>query len=316
MDTLFLSLEYKDPIWIAIAFLFGLLARWLGLPALVGFLAAGFSLNYFGAESGVFLNEMADIGVTLLLFTIGLKLRVKELLKAEVWGVTMLHTLIISSILTMGVLLLNALQLPLFAELTLTSAVLIGFALSFSSTVFVAKVLEERGDMVSQYGRLAIGILVVQDIFAVIFLGVSIAKIPSLWAAVLIILLIVLRPFLFKLLTKSGHGELQILYGLVLALGGAALFEAVDLKGDLGALVLGILLGSHAKSQELAKALFSIKELFLLGFFLSIGMAGLPNVSILLTAMVLLVFIGLKTGLFFLLFPGKWIASRAGYSRI
>jgi len=302
METLLLSLDYKDPIWIATAFIFGLLARWLGLPALVGFLAAGFSLNYLGAESGLFLNEMADIGVTLLLFTIGLKLRIKELLKPEVWGVTFLHTLLISSLLMAAVLLLKELQVPLFSELDLMSAGLIGFALSFSSTVFVVKILEERGDIVSQYGRLAIGILVVQDIFAVIFLGVSIAKVPSLWAFLLIILLVILRPFLFRLLSKAGHGELQILYGLVLALGGAALFEAVDLKGDLGALVFGILVAKHPRAQELAKALFSIKELFLLGFFLSIGMSGLPTMSIFITATILLVFMALKTGLFFLLF--------------
>lgn len=302
METLFLSLNYNDPVWVAIAFIFGLLARWLGLPALVGFLATGFSLNYFGVESGSFLNEMADIGVTLLLFTIGLKLRVTELLKPEVWGVTFIHTLLISSILTLVLLFFREIQIPLFAELNLMTALLIGFSLSFSSTVFVVKTLEDRGDFLTQYGRLSIGILVVQDIFAVIFLGASMAKIPSAWAALLIVLLIIFRPLLFKLLTKSGHGELQILFGLVLALGGATLFEAVDLKGDLGALVFGALLASHPKSLELSKALFSIKELFLLGFFLSIGMAGLPDANVFLTVAILLIFIIFKTGLFFLLF--------------
>ncbi|MCK5828822.1 MAG: cation:proton antiporter, partial [Methylococcales bacterium] len=147
-----------------------------------------------------------------------------------------------------------------------------------------------------------IGVLVVQDVFAVLFLGISEAKMPSVWAAFLITLIIIARPFLYKVLNKSGHGELQILYGLVLALGGASLFEAVDLKADLGALVFGALLANHTKSQELAKALFSIKELFLLGFFLSIGMAGFPDNSILLVVAILLPFLLIKTSLFFLLF--------------
>ena len=99
METLFSSIDYKDPIWIAVAFAFGVLSRLVGLPPLVGFLVAGFTLNYFGAEGGEFLNEMADAGVTLLLFSIGLKLRVKELLRAEVWGVTVIHMLSISILL-------------------------------------------------------------------------------------------------------------------------------------------------------------------------------------------------------------------------
>ncbi|MBL0712561.1 MAG: cation:proton antiporter [Desulfosarcina sp.] len=67
-----------DPLWISIAFLFGFGIRQIGLPPLIGFLAAGFVLNALGAEGGTFLQEIADLGVTLLLFCIGLKLRVKS----------------------------------------------------------------------------------------------------------------------------------------------------------------------------------------------------------------------------------------------
>ena len=302
METFFSSIHFKDPIWIAVAFGFGLLSRGVGLPPLVGFLVAGFALNYVGAEGGAFLDEMADLGVTLLLFTIGLKLRVKELLRTEVWGVTVIHTVSISAISALCILLLMGMGVPMFQELSLESSLIIGFALSFSSTVFVVKVLENRGDFLSRYGQLAIGVLIVQDIAAVVFLGFSEAKVPSAWAALLITLLIIGRPLLIKLLIKIGRGELLVLYGLVLALGGAALFEQVDMKADLGALVFGVLLASHPKSQELAKTLFSIKELFLVGFFLSIGMAGLPNVTILIAVLIFLVALVLKTGLFFLLF--------------
>jgi predicted Kef-type K+ transport protein len=301
MEILFSSIDYKDPVWIAVAFIFGFAARGIGLPPLVGFLMAGFTLNYLGAKGGEFLNEMADVGVTLLLFTIGLKLRVKELLQAEIWGVTLIHVVSISAISTLSILLIREMGLPLFKDLNLVSALMIGFALSFSSTVFVVKVLEDRGDFLSKYGRLAIGILIVQDIAAVVFIGISDAKIPSVWAAPLLLLIVVGRPVLIKLLEKVGHGELLVLFGLVLGLGGATLFTVVDLKADLGALVFGILLASHPKSEELAKALFSIKELFLVGFFLSIGMAGLPTAEILIAVAVLSIALLFKSGLFFLL---------------
>ncbi|MEN8711410.1 MAG: cation:proton antiporter family protein [Arenicellales bacterium] len=310
METLFSSIDYSDTIWVAIALAFGFLSQVVGLPPLVGFLVAGFTLNYFGAEEGEVLTVMADLGVTLLLFTIGLKLRVKDLLRTEVWGVTSIHIIAVSILLAIYLALLKKLGLPLFNELDLANVLIIGFALSFSSTVFVVKVLENRGDMLSHYGRLAIGVLIIKDIAAVIFLGVSEAMVPSMWAAFLITLIIIGRPLLNKLLDKIGHGELLVLYGLVLALGGAALFEAVDMKGDLGAVVFGVLLANNPKSAEMARILFSLKELFLVGFFLSIGMAGLPDFPIIMAVALLLLGLALKSGLFFLLFSRFRVRSR------
>lgn len=63
-----------DPLWLAIAFVFGFGARRIGLPPLVGYLLAGFILYALGVEAGGFIDEVADIGVLLILFSIGLKL--------------------------------------------------------------------------------------------------------------------------------------------------------------------------------------------------------------------------------------------------
>lgn len=299
MESILSSIDYKDPIWIAIAFLFGALSRGIGLPPLVGFLIAGFVLNFFGFAGGHFLNEMADLGIALLLFTIGLKLKIKDLLQVEIWGGALAHMLIFSLVSVAILLLLKQLGLPLFNQLSVINALIISFALSFSSTVFVVKALDERGDFLARYGQIAIGILIIQDLVAVLYLGVSAAKIPSIWATGLIVLLFVGRPLIIKLSTKIGHGELLLLFGLSMALGGSALFEAVDMKADLGALVFGVLLANTPKADELSKALLSVKELFLVGFFLSIGMAGLPNVTTFLVVSVLLILLVFKSGLFF-----------------
>ncbi len=314
MEFLLTSIEYKGAVWIAIAFIFGFLSKQVGLPPLVGFLIAGFTLNALGAHADNFLKEVSDLGITLLLFSIGLKLRIKELLRLEVWGVTLIHMLSVSIFMTASLLLLGAAGLPLFRELELTSAALLGFALSFSSTVFAVKVLEGRGDMLAHYGQIAIGVLVVQDIAAVIFIGVSEAKVPSIWAPAVFAIIFVARPLLYKLFSKTGRGELLVLFGLLIALGGAALFDAVDMKGDMGALVLGALLANHPKSSELAKTLFSVKELFLVGFFLSIGMAGLPDLTVLGVAAILLLALLFKTSLFFLLFSRFRVRTRSANS--
>jgi len=303
MDALSISLNYNDPLWITIALLLGLAAKQLNLPPLVGFLVAGFLLNLGGAQGGAFLSEIAELGVTLLLFTIGLKLNIRQLLRTEVWGVASTHMLLIVLVNALLVLGLAQLSLPLFSGIDFATAAMIGFALSFSSTVFAVKVLEEKGDMASRHGRLAIGILIMQDIAAVLFLAVSTGKLPTPWALGLL-LLIPLRPLFFDLMKRAGHDELLILFGFVLALGGAALFEAVGIKGDLGALLLGLMLAGHPKTNELAKTLLGFKELFLIGFFLSIGLTGLPSPSIMLASLLLLAALPFKTVLYF------WLATR------
>lgn len=298
MDPQLISISSNDPLWIAIAFICGFLVKLINLPPLIGFLAAGFLLNILGAESGSFLNATADLGITLLLFTIGLKLKLKELAKPQVWGVATLHMSIVTCIIAAFTLLMAWTGLPLFSSLDFKTCLLIGFALSFSSTVFAIKVLDEMGSSSSQHGKISVGILVVQDIAAVVFLSASLGKVPSIWALSLL-LLIPLRPLILKLLEKTGHGELLVLFGIALALGGADVFELVGIKEDAGALFFGMLLANHPKSNELAKALLSLKDLFLVGFFLSIGMTALPGMAEMMAAAFFIILLPLKVAVYF-----------------
>ncbi len=300
MDFAWVAIALGDVAWITLAFFLGFLARAVSLPPLVGFLAAGFVLNYLGTSSGEMLQKLADLGITLLLFTVGLKLNLKMLLRPQVWAVTVLHTSTIILIFGIAIFGLALMGAPLFSNLDFKLSLMLAFALSFSSTVFVVKVLEDKDEMNSLHGRIAIGILVMQDLAAVIFLAASTGKLPSLWAG-LLLLLIPLRPLLHRLLEKIGHGELLILYGLVLALGGAELFELGGVKDDLGALIMGLLISTHPKSVEMAKAMLSFKDLFLVGFFLSIGLSGQLSLEVLMIGLLLVPFIFIKSALFFAL---------------
>jgi predicted Kef-type K+ transport protein len=286
---------------VGFAFFFGLLISRLGLPPMVGFLVAGFAYNFAGLEVPSGLQQVADLGVTLLLFSIGLKLDLKGLAKSEIWGTSLAHVLV-STLFFTGVIWLGQqiFALPLF-DVSFMAMLVLGFALSFSSTVFAVKVLEDKGDMSAFYGKVAIGILVMQDVFAVVFLAVSEGKYPTVWAlSVFLLFLPWVRQFIYKLLDSAGHGELLVLSGLFFALGtGFEFFSAVGLKGDLGALILGVVIANHPKASELAKSLFSFKELMLVGFFLSVGMQGLPDVPMLLTAVGLCLLLPVKTLLYY-----------------
>jgi len=269
-----------DFLWILIAFGCGFVAKQVKLPPLIGYLAAGFALHSFGITPHENLQTLAHLGITLMLFTIGLKINLHTLLKPQVWagtGIHMLSWVIVGSILLKG---LAWLGLSYLDNLDWQAITLIAFALSFSSTVCVVKLLEDKGEMKSRHGKLAVGILVMQDLVAVVFLVVATGSIPSPYA-LLLLLLWPARNLIGRLLNQSGHGELLPLIGFFYAMGGYELFTALNLKGDLGALMAGLLLSQHSKSVELAKSLLSFKDLFLIGFFLSIGFTALPTMDML-----------------------------------
>jgi len=282
---------FTATVWLSFAFGLGLLMRLIGLPPLVGYLAAGFILSANGHESNDILYEVAHAGVLLLLFSVGLKLRLKSLLRSEVLVGSLLHMLV--TVLLLGLLLYQ------FAGVPLETAALIALALSFSSTVVAAKVLEGKRELRAFHGRVAIGILIMQDLVAVAVLTMAGGDGPSPWAF-LVLGFLLLRPLLHWLLDLSGHGELIVLYGLMLALviGGGS-FEQFGLSSELGALMLGMILADHKRAKELANALWGLKEILLVGFFLQIGLSGHPTLQTLEQALWLNLLLPAKALLFF-----------------
>ncbi|RDH80690.1 MAG: potassium transporter Kef [endosymbiont of Galathealinum brachiosum] len=312
MDLTLIATHFSDITWVLFALFFGLVVTFISLPPMVGYLIAGFVLSAMGLQGGETLNAVAEIGVTILLFSIGLKLNIKDLFRTEIWAVSVIHMLLTTVIFGALIFAMSFSALQEFIGLSVTESALIAFALSFSSTVFAVKTLEESGEMSSLHGKIAIGILIMQDLFAVIFLTVTSGKVPSYWA-VLLLLLIPLRPVLIMLLKKVGHGELLILSGMLLALGGAALFDFTGVKADLGALLIGVLLAGNEKSDELAKSLLAFKEIFLVAFFLSVGFNGVPSVMATVIAIVLAIVMLGKAYLFFKLFTRFKLRARTSF---
>ncbi len=155
MDFEWVAIVLGDVAWISLAFALGFLSRSVGLPPLVGFLATGFLLNAQGITSGEMLQKLADLGITLLLFTVGLKLNLRTLVRPQVWAVTGLHSSIVVMVFGLAIYWLALAGVPFVSKLDMQRSLLVAFALSFSSTVFVVKVLEEKGEMKSLHGRIA-----------------------------------------------------------------------------------------------------------------------------------------------------------------
>lgn len=302
-----------EPLVIAIAFAAGLCFRQIGYPPLLGYLLAGFFANWAGWGSGDALAPLSDAGILLLLFTIGLKLELRSLTPRYVWGSAILHMAIAVPLTTAVIYIVGSLYEPLSFDNPVAPWTL-AFALSFSSTVLAIKLFEERGETASFYATIAIGILVVQDVLAVIYLVASSDKLPSIWALALLGLPL-LRPLLHRLFAKTGHGELLLLSGVLFAFGAAEVFEMVNLKGGLGALVVGVLIAqSHkAKSKELYDQLAGLKNLLLIGFFLQIGYYGIPELELVAVAFVLTLLIVLRPIIYFALSVSFGLRARTGW---
>lgn len=300
-----------EAIWIAFAFTLGFIVRRLGLPNLIGYLVAGFAISaaspylQLPEENGKILDHIAHLGVLLLLFTVGLKLRLRNLVRPEVIGGGLLHFTVSCLLLAPGLYWL--------LDLAPYTSVMLAIALAFSSTVLAAKALDSKRELRAFHGRVAIGILIVQDLIALVVMAFASGDTPSAWA-LLILLIPLLRPLIYRLLDQSGHDELLVLLGLLLALvvGGQG-FESVGLSSELGALAFGALLANHPRATELSNSLWSIKELFLVGFFLQIGMEGLPDKGMIIFAVVMTLLLPLKGVMFFLFLLVFKLRSRSAF---
>tara|TARA_R110002126_G_scaffold15185_19_gene62586 strand:+ start:2044 stop:2580 length:537 start_codon:yes stop_codon:yes gene_type:complete len=168
-----------EAVWIGFAFSLGLLVRLIGLPPLIGYLAAGFVIAASASEMSLpaegpsIIHHVAHLGVLLLLFTVGLKLNVRSLAKAEVLGGGTLH-------FALSIVLILPAVLFIF-EVSWYQALMLAIALAFSSTVLAAKVLESKRELRAFHGRVAIGILIVQDLLALLVMSLASGTVPSAW---------------------------------------------------------------------------------------------------------------------------------------
>lgn len=292
-----------DIVWIGLAFLFGFGVSRIQLPPLVGYLLAGLVLSIAGYEPGEMLHEISHLGVLFLLFTVGLHIRLKNILRFDIMGVSLSH-LVISTLLFTPVAMVFGLDLQ--------AAVILAITLGFSSTVLTAKNLERRNELGAFYGRTAIGILVVQDLVAIAIIAYTGGGIPSYWALSLFALPF-LRPLILGILNDIKDDEIWMLLGLGLALGGATLFDQFGLSGELGALAAGMLVAADERADKIGKKMWGIKEAFLVGFFLEVGLTGFPDTQVFYLLAILILLLPVKSILFYLLFTQLRLRGRTSF---
>ncbi len=285
-----------------IAFIVSYIVKMFKQPIIIGYIIAGMVISPFIIEFGAS-REIIDIfskfGIAFLLFMVGLHLNPKII--KEIGGASLLVGLV-QMILTFGLGFLASLNL--FGFNVITSAY-IGIALAFSSTIITMKLISDKRQLDSLYGKISIGILIIQDFVAIAVLmfissvtgGAGAGNVGAfairglITGGALILLLFFIGFFILPKLTRSiaKSQELLFLFSLCWAFAVAALFMYIGFSLEIGALVAGIVLSISPYSTEISSKIRPIRDFFLIIFFIILGLnVQISNISsIIYTAVVL-----------------------------
>lgn len=267
-----------------IALMFGMIMTRLRQPAIVGYLLTGMVLgrSVFGfVEDRENVEILAELGVLLLLYLIGMELNLKSFMR--IWK-TAIGGVFLQVAVSYVVVGLIALFLDWPWELTL----LLAFSLSISSTAVAVKILEDIGELHQRTGNIAVGLLIAQDLAVVpMLLIVGSLSGEALNVPVLLLTLGLAVAFLIGLIlflsrrerihlpflkAISGHADLTPLFGIVFCLGLAAISGLFGMSPAFGAFLAGLIIGNSQERKGIVEATQPIQSILLMIFFLSIGL--------------------------------------------
>jgi monovalent cation:proton antiporter-2 (CPA2) family protein len=262
------------------------LAKRLGLGSVLGYIAAGIAIGPSAlglfAEPGR-VTGIAELGIVLLLFIIGLELNLTRLwsLRRDILGLGSAQIVVTGALVMLYPLLVGGRSLE--------ASLVAGLGLALSSTAIVMQMLQERGEVESPHGRTAFSVLLMQDlaivplIALVAFLSpmpstddtpawLAVAQMLGAVAAVILAGRFLLSP-LFGLLARVGAPEIMTAAALLVVLGAAGLMQLVGLSMAAGAFLAGVLLAESSYRHELEADIEPFRGLLLGLFFLSVGMS-------------------------------------------
>jgi CPA2 family monovalent cation:H+ antiporter-2 len=260
-----------------------LLFQKIKVPSLLGFLIAGiiagpYAFNLISSQHDVEL--LSEIGIIFLLFIIGIELSLKGLASIK-------NTILLGGGMQVGGTILFTALISYYLGLPLNTSIFLGFLFSLSSTAIVLKLLQEKGEVASPHGRMAVAILIFQDLVVVPMmlltpllagqsdniletLGILLIKIVGV-GIVIFLLAVYVVPRVFKMVVKTKNRELFILTTIVFCFSIAWLTSSVGLSLALGAFFAGLIISESDYSHHATANVLPFREIFVSFFFISVG---------------------------------------------
>lgn len=266
---------------LGLAGLGGVMAKIAKQPAILGYIAAGLLISASGWGRGMqgLLGAMGQIGVTLLLFLVGLELPITDLKRLGKVSVT-------SGVVQIGLMAILGFGLARLLGFTTMPAIYLGVALTFSSTIMAIRLLSEKGDLQSLHGKLAVGSLLVQDFVAMGILvglaGLTNGKVDSFSVAMMLVrgtvgigvIMGLSRLAIPKALEwLSTSTELLFIASIGWCMAVAAIISSplVGLSVQMGGLVAGLALAGAAQQVQITARVKPLRDFFVTLFFVSLG---------------------------------------------
>jgi len=287
---------------ILFAWVLGLLAHFFRQPLILAYLIAGFLIGPFGTglvKSQESISVISELGLIFMLFMIGLEIDLKKIVRA---GPVILFAgggqLVGGCVL--GILFFVGLGLPMGGGGF--DALYLCIACALSSTVIIVKVLYEKRELDTLPGRVTLGVLVLQDIFAILFLAVqpslgnlqvgvillSVGRVGALVATAMILSRYVL-PRLFHQIAR--RPELILLGALAWCFLIGEIAEKLHLSREMGSLVAGVSLSTFPYALDVTAKVTTLRDFFITLFFVALGMTiPIPNMSVIGLALMIAVF--------------------------
>lgn len=287
---------------ILFAWMLGLLAHFSRQPLILAYLIAGFCIGPFGAgwvKSQESISVISELGLIFMLFMIGLEIDLKKIVRAGKVILFAAGGQLLGGCL-LGVLFFVGIGLSLGGGHF--DAVYLCVACALSSTVIIVKVLYEKRELDTLPGRITLGVLVLQDIFAILFLAVqpslanlevsvillSIGRVAVLVAAALLISRYVL-PRLFHQIAR--RPELILLGALAWCFLVAETAERLSLSREMGALIAGVSLSTFPYALDVTAKVTTLRDFFITLFFVALGMTiPVPGLSVIGLALMIAAF--------------------------
>ncbi|NJY62636.1 potassium transporter KefB [Salinimicrobium sp. CDJ15-81-2] len=289
-----------------------LLLQRLRLPSVLGFLLTGIIIGPFGfsfIENPEQIEILSEIGVILLMFVIGMELSIKQL-------ASMKKTVFLGGFMQVGLSVIVTAVIFYFLDFSWTEAVFTGFLFSLSSTAIVLKILYDRNELTAPQGRMALGILIFQDIIVVPMMLVTPIMAGNSGNVLNEVLFLLLKsalvlaltyvgakyvvPRLLYLIAKTKSKELFLLSTITLCFTVALLTATAGLSLAFGAFLAGLIISESDYSHQATSTILPFRELFISFFFISIGMLldldFFINNALIILLMVFVVFV-VKGGL-------------------
>jgi len=284
------------------AWLFGVAAQVARQPVFLAYLAAGFIIgpNASGlVSSRESIATIAELGLIFLLFMIGLEIDLKKIVRA---GSAILVTAAVQIIggCLLGIAFFLLIGLPMGGQRWDALYLAVGCALS--STVIIVKILHEKRELDTLPGRITLGVLVIQDVFVILFLALqpslddlqvgvaalSVVRVAALVATALLLSRFVL-PYLFHRIARLPELVLVGALAWCFLVGEIAVY--LDLSREMGALVAGVALSTFPYALDVTAKVTGLRDFFITLFFVAVGMTiPVPTLGVVGTALVIAAF--------------------------